>query len=192
MRNFEIASSQEFERTWYDKLDTINLSTLISIIDYNSALNQSADYKYRRIRYFLILMMNRHNRVDDAVKLIDKYWKKLDKKDLLDSLFIYGDFEVFKKYWKKNRTDLGHKFLPMLFRTDEIDRTKWLLADKKFNSLISIDVVEFVANAPKSRWSYLNEEAYKLLSENETIGKIAIDNKLEALYPNSVKDIFLF
>jgi len=192
MRKYEINNTLPYERDMYDKLENISFSDLVTMITFNKPLNQSADYKYRRIVYFINLLFNRYNRPEIAVKLIEKYWNKLPKQTLIDGLFIYCDFEIFKKYWKKNRTQMSDSFLSIVFRTDEIERAEWLLADKKFTNIIDEENVYSLSVTPKTRWSFLNNEAYKLLLAHPKVTEIALDNGYESLYPETVKDIFLF
>ena len=77
MRKYEINNTLPYERDMYDKLEYISFSDLVTMITFNKPLNQSADYKYRRIVYFINLLFNRYNRPEIAVKLIEKYWNKL-------------------------------------------------------------------------------------------------------------------
>jgi len=97
-----------------------------------------------------------------------------------------------KKYWKKNRTHFSDSFISIVFRTDEIERAEWLLADKKFTNIIDEENVYYISVTPKERWSFLNDEAYKLLLAHPKVTEIALDNGYESLYPETVKDIFLF
>lgn len=193
MRKFKMNNVMPYEKTWYDRLETMTTTDIDNLILHNPVMPHSADLKYRRVGHFIIILMNKYNRLYQAEYLINKCWSKLNKNDLLSNLFIYGDFDIFKKYWKKNRTELNAFFINIIVRTDELDRAKWLLNDKKFNKLIHEESVQmFYESYKANRWIYFNEDAFKLLVQNKTFAEIVLNDGYEELYPEDIKEIFVF
>ena len=83
-----------------EKLETINPGALRLMIDHNSVMNQSADFKYSTVGKFITVLMGYNTeRQSLAEEVITKYWTKLDKPSLLGDLLHHAPFEIFKKYF---------------------------------------------------------------------------------------------
>lgn len=190
MRVYDYGSVQQYERKWFDRLETILPGELRNLIDHNNAINQSASFKYNTVVKFIIQLCQL-NRVNLAQEVLNKYWSKLDRFYLVESLFVFGDFELFKNSWKKNRTIIDDRLMLLLIRTDEIERAKWLVKDKKFlNNLTDESFSSFEQNF--THLKFINKEVIEMVSTEPKIMEFVTKGNYDSLLPSSVKDVFLF
>ncbi len=191
MRIYDTSRFTEHNHRLFDRLDD-NFAGITQMIDTNQSINANREIRSRLLVAFVILIMTKHKKPTLAEKIILKYWTNIDKSDLLEALFIYGEWKLFQTFWKKNRSELKRSFITVLFRTDELKRTKWLLNHEKFTKYIDEDAVDFLEDVSKHKWTFFNQDAYNLLCNNKEISRVAIEKGYEKLYPTDVKEMFLF
>lgn len=191
MRIYDYGSVQPYERKWFERLETILPGELRNLIDHNNAINQSASFKYNTVVKFIIQLCQ-INRVNLAQEILNKYWTKLDRFYLVESLFVFGDFELFKTSWKKNRTLIDTtRLMLLLIRTDEIERAKWLVKDKKFLDNLTDESFSSFEQTLKYL-KFVNTEVIEMVSTEPKIMEFITKGNYDSLLPSSVKDVFLF
>jgi len=191
MKKFHLERSQAFERTWYDRLDAIEYRDLQMIIDYNQAINQSKEYKYSRVVYFIILLTNKYHRHAIAMDLIKDYWSHLNKKLLINYLFRYGTWELFEYVFDKARLkDIGTIGTFILF-TDDYMRVDKLIQKKKYlKNYLTLTMIKTL-----SRWERpdqpLDPEIVKRLNKIPFFAQTVLEHNFTTLYNDEMNDVFL-
>lgn len=184
-----------YEKSWFERLETIQPGELRNLIDYNNAINQSASYKYNTIIKFITILMGMNaERQELAIQIIDKYWTKLEKPSLLGDLFHYAPFEIFQKYYNKARMnpDTVRWFLVAMLKADDVEEFRWFLDHKKTPALLLKGNLTFVNSMLENRMKNAKQEVLDLFFSKEEVVIIAGNYGLDNLLPQTAKDIFLF
>lgn len=186
---------QFYEKNWFEKLETINPGALRLMIDRNSAMNQSADFKYSTVGKFITVLMGYNTeRQSLAEEVITKYWTKLDKPSLLGDLLHHAPFEIFKKYFTKAslKPDQTKWFLVSILKHDNVEEVKWIMEQKKFDGWLDEKNLDFLDGMLENRLKKANPEVLNLLFSKEKVVIMVTEKGYTNLVSQEVKDIFLF
>lgn len=184
----------EYEKIWFEKLETMKSDELRSIIDHHPIINQSTNFKYNTIGKFIAVLMGYNSeRQELAADVIDKYWTKLSKSSLLGDLLLHAPFKYFKHYYNKARMkpEQMEWFMATLIQADTKD-AKWVLNQKKTTKLFTHDNLEYLNTVLNDSRIKPNFEVVNLVASKEEVGKIVIEYGFYNLLPQEAKDLFLF
>ena len=186
---------QWYEKKWFERLENIKPGELRTIIDHQPALNQSANFKYKTINRFITVLMGYNSeRQQLALDIIEKYWKNLEKSDLLGNLLHHAPFEFFKKYFSKARLkpEQVSWFIVSVLKHDSVEEAEWIINHKKFDTWLDEENVGFIDGLLENRLKKANPEVINLVSSKEEVVKIVIEKGYVNLLPQEAKDLFLF
>jgi hypothetical protein len=184
-----------YEKRWFEQLETIEPGQLRLIIDHNNAINQSASFKYNTIVKFITVLMGYNSeRQQLALDIIEKYWKQLDKSDLLSNLLHHAPFEFFKKYFSKARLkpDQAKWLVVAILKHDTIEEAKWIVEQKKFDGWLDEDNLGFIDAMLEKRLKKSNPEVLDLVFSKEKVVIMVTEKGYTNLVSQEARDLFLF